>query len=225
MADIERLVLNLHSMGEILVAEPSSDPSDPTRGLFALSSGAHSAFYISGRDLTGFSRTAPVSIERQRETRDLAIDTLAELADGHSYNHLYGIPQAATPIAAMVAHQRGDSLLWGRVGVKDHGLQAPIQGSFEIGDTVAEIDNVITAGGSALTDAEKLEALGLQVPLLFVLIERRGGGSRQLHERGDRPPIEVHSAIGEQAMVEILKASGRISSAQLELVEKYRLQD
>ncbi len=224
MADIERLVLNLYTMGEILVAQPSTNPMDPTEGLFVLSSGEPSAFYFSGRDITGFSKGSPLSMAEQLATREIAIEAFDELLQGQRYDHLYPIPQAATALGSMVAYRRQDSLLWGRVGTKNHGVQAPVQGNYSVGDRVATLDNVITKSGSAAAAAETLEGLGLIVPSLFVLVERDAGGSQALQNRGPKPPITVHSAIGERAMLDILIANGRVSPKQQDLIDRYRLQ-
>ena len=220
-ADLERLVLNLHTLGEIRVARSYPAAPDPVTGPWKLKSGRISPFYISGRDLTGFSNELPLPISEQLATRELAVTALAELLDGHEaeYNHLYGLPQAGTPIASLVAGQRRESFLWGRVGTKDHGVQSPTQGHYAKNDKVAGIDNVVTAAESALAEADKLEKLGLVMSSLFVLVDREEEGRDVLG--GHYPPIELYGAIGASAAVAILGKSKRITPRQQEFIDGY----
>lgn len=219
MADIEQLVVNMHTMGDIIFATvpsdtPSPTPDYPEEHFWVLRGGRASPFYVNTRDMTGFSKESPLSVEQQRITRDLAVTAFSELLEGvGAYDHLFGLPQAMTPMAGMVAQLRGDSLLWGRAGAKKHGIGSAVQGHFAVGDTVAALDNTITEGGSMLEAAAVLHGVGLRVPHLAVLIDREDGGRQKIHT-GSEPNIELSGVVGMHAVTDILAANNRITSAQ-----------
>ncbi len=65
-------------------------------------------------------------------------------------------------------------------GEKDHR----IEGRYEEGQTVLVIDDLITTGGSILETAGILEAHGLKVRDVIVLVDREQGATERLRRRG-----------------------------------------
>lgn len=65
-------------------------------------------------------------------------------------------------------------------GEKDHR----IEGRYEEGQTVLVVDDLITTGGSILETAGVLEAHGLKVRDVIVLVDREQGAGERLRRRG-----------------------------------------
>ena len=72
------------------------------------------------------------------------------------------------------------------------------------------LDDLITTGGSKLAAIEALEAAGLEVRDVVVLIDREQGGGVDLSEAGYR----LHAVLRLSEMLELLVQAGRISAEQ-----------
>lgn len=188
---------------------------------WTLKSGRQSPVYYNQRPLTSFgSSTKPRERDSLRKSRELIIQCMSLATDslGSSYDHLYGIPQSGTAIGGMVAHSRGDSYLWGRVGAKDYGAHASTEGNFDENDTVVVLDDVITSAESKEEAAKDLEAAGLAVGGFVVTLDRNEGGAETIRKSG----YQIVSCIGLLEAVRMLKENDRISSQEEEWVQQYR---
>jgi uridine monophosphate synthetase len=125
----------------------------------------------------------------------------AELAAGIEYDRIAAIPLAALPIATALALQVGRPMVYPRLDAKEHGTGARVEGAFSAGERVLLVDDVITSATSKLEAVAVLEAAGLVVNDLVVLVDREAGGSAQLASRG----IRVHAYA---TLTELLAASG-----------------
>src|SRR6266545_2084951 len=95
MTDLERLAINMHAMDDIVFADITKDaqtanPDYPEEYFWKLHGGRRSPFYVNARDMTGFSKQAPLSVAEQGTTRDLAVCALYQLLDKFgSYDHIW----------------------------------------------------------------------------------------------------------------------------------------
>ena len=182
-----QLVLALHDLGCIQFGD------------FILASGQHSSIYIDLRLLV----SDPAVLR-------MVAQAYAELLRHLQFDRLAAIPYAALPIGTAVALETGHPLIYPRKEVKGHGTRRAIEGKFEPGERVVVLDDVITTGGSKLRAIEPLEAAGLKVQDVVVLLDREQGGKEELAERGYR----LHSVLTMSELLAALQREGRITQAQ-----------
>jgi uridine monophosphate synthetase len=202
----EELVLALHDREIIKFGE------------FTLKSGRKSPIYYNQRPL--LSRLE--SKDQSSHSRDINlavmgyVDRIFQFGD-EDYEHLYGIPQAATALGALVASRTADSYLWGRVGKKDYGKHEVIEGFYEEGDKVLQIDDVITNADSKLESAASLKEAGLDTVGFVVMFDREEGGRQVVEEAG----YSFSSVTTISRTVSILKEHMRVGWLELELLDAY----
>jgi uridine monophosphate synthetase len=108
-------------------------------------------------------------------------------------------------------------MIYPRKEVKDYGTARQIEGEFRAGDRAVVLDDLITTGGSKLKAIEPLEAAGLEVKDVVVLIDREQGGGDELAEAGYR----LHAVLGLGEMLDTLAEAGRISVEQRDKVTAF----
>src|SRR5262249_37672449 len=79
-----------------------------------------------------------------------------------------------------------------------------LEGAFQPGERVVVIDDIITDGASKLEAIEPLEAAGLVVEDLVVLIDREQGGRERLAAKGYR----LHAVLSSSACFDRPGAAG-----------------
>ncbi len=139
-------------------------------GDFILRSGRHSKFYL---DKYLFS-TQPDLL------RDIAAGLTEKLAAYEPFDLLAGPELGAVAIVAAVSLQCGKPFVIVRKGEKGYGTSKALEGRAEAGQRVVMIEDVVTSGGAALMAAEKLRAVGLDVPVLLCVVDREEGGREQI---------------------------------------------
>jgi uridine monophosphate synthetase len=144
-------------------------------GTFRLKSGAVSPHYLDLRRVI----SSP-------ELLDAVASAYARMLAPLSFDRIAAIPVAAVPIAAVVALKLGAPLLYPRLVDKGHGSGNRIEGDFRPGERVVLLDDVISSAQSKLEAIEVLEAEGLEVADLVVLVDRESGGREEVERRGVR---------------------------------------
>jgi len=181
------LVLALHAAGCVQFGE------------FRLHSGELSPIYIDLRLLV----SVPALLQSVARA-------MAALLRDLQYDRLAAIPYAALPIGTAVALEMNQPLIYPRREVKAYGTQRAIEGQFLPGERVVVLDDVVTTGRSKLGAIAPLQAAGLRVEDIVVLVDREQGGAQQLAAQGYR----VHSVLRLGQIVDVLARSGRISAQQ-----------
>jgi uridine monophosphate synthetase len=194
----DRLALALADIGAVKFGE------------FTLASGKTSPIYI---DLRLLASHPPVLRMVARAYAALLRRNLGIRAAG-SRLRLAAIPYAALPIGTAVALETGLPLVYPRKEVKAHGTARPIEGEFESGDRAIVLDDLITTGGSKLAAIAPLEAAGLKVRDVVVLIDREQGGGEELQAAG----YQLHAVLRLRHLLALLAKAGRIDDAQREEV-------
>jgi uridine monophosphate synthetase len=143
-------------------------------GEFTLKSGKQSPIYIDLRRLVG----DPAALAR-------AATAYAGLLRPLRFDRLAALPYAALPIGTAVSLQGGWPLVYPRKEAKEYGTKAAIEGIYQTDETVAVIDDLVTTGESKFEALEKLQAAGLRVTDIVVLINR-GADDTAFSERGLR---------------------------------------
>lgn len=187
-----------------------------------LESGRLSPFYYNQRKITSLSTKVGMPITKQRELRNLAVEAYSVAIDDldQPYKHLYGIPQSLTALGGMVAYLRGDSVLWGRVGSKEYGEHAQIEGDFERGDVVLDLDDTIVSARSKDRAAESLGEAGLDCAGFVIMFDREEGGAETVRQNG----YPLLAVLGLSKTMQILRTNYRIGSRESEWIAQYHEQ-
>jgi orotate phosphoribosyltransferase len=150
------------------------------RGTFTLASGRTSHYYVDGRKVTLSAAGAAV----------IGAGVLSRLADRPEVQAVGGLTMGADPIVGAtlaLAGLAGREDLRGflvRKEAKAHGTGSRVEGPLEPGSTVAIVDDVATTGGSSLQAVDAVEAMGCQVAVVIVVLDRLEGAAEAFAARG-----------------------------------------
>ena len=148
-------------------------------GLFTLTGGKLSSYYLDMRILPSFPDAFRASIELfVKEAKK--VDSIDKIA---------GIPTGGLPWASVLAYNLSKPLVYTRKEVKMHGRERRIEGVLASGDKVLLVDDVITTGKSTVAALESLRAEGGVVEEALVFIDREEGGREHLEREG----VRLHS--------------------------------
>jgi orotate phosphoribosyltransferase len=150
------------------------------RGVFTLSSGKQSTYYIDGRRTT-------MSGEGLRVVGVLGWEAIER--QGWNPSTVGGMTLGADPVAYAIAQASQESArpvdaFTVRKQPKAHATGRRIEGCFKAGDTVVVVEDVITTGGSALQAAAAVQAGGGKVAGILALIDREEGGQAAIAKAG-----------------------------------------
>jgi uridine monophosphate synthetase len=184
-AQVEELSLALHETGCVQF------------GQFKLKSGLLSPIYLDLRLL----------VSNPRLLRRVG-DVLAERAQTLKFDLLAAIPYAALPIGVAVSLAMDVPLIYPRKEVKDYGAERSVEGAFKRDQTVLLIDDLITKGHSKLEAIAPLQAAGLQVKDILVLVDREQGGVEELDAHG----YAVHAVLTLTQILDVLVNAGKLAA-------------
>jgi uridine monophosphate synthetase len=162
-------------------------------GSFRLKSGKISPHYLDLRRII----SSPGLLAGVAEAYELLLRPL-------TFDRIAAIPVAAVPLAAAASLRLGKPFIYPRITAKDHGTGNSIEGFFAPGERVVLLDDVISSAQSKLEAIAILEAAGLEVTDLVVLVDRESGGREEIERRG----IRFHAFAGISELLELARSRG-----------------
>ncbi len=165
---------------------------------FTLASGRKSPFYVNCRPVSfhaeGLNLIGEILFEK---VRDLGADVIG------------GMTMGADPIAhavSLVSFQKGAPIhsFSVRKKVKEHGVARSqgVEGAVAPGQRAVVIDDVITTGGSTIQAIDAVEAYGLQVVQILVLVDREEGGRQNIEQRVPGVGVDAVFTLSELRKIE-----------------------
>jgi uridine monophosphate synthetase len=175
-------------------------------GTFTLKSGLTSPIYLDLRRLIADPRLLDdVAAAYARLLATIPHDVVAPL------------PYAAMPIGTAVSLRTGTPMVYPRREAKDYGTKASVEGVFEAGQVAAVLDDLATTGGSKVEGIEKLQAVGLKVTDVVVLIDRESGAREAMEAIG----VRMHAVYTLTQLLDAWGAAGAITRSQADEVRAF----
>ncbi|MFC1573815.1 orotate phosphoribosyltransferase [Candidatus Latescibacterota bacterium] len=141
-------------------------------GDFILSSGRRSNYYLD-----------KYRIETNPEILTVVADGLVEKISPEA-DLLAGPELGAIPLVTAVGLKTGINFLLVRKKAKDYGTKNVVEGLYEKGQKVVLIEDVLTTGGQAVTAADSLGEIGLEVLKIVCVIDREEGAREAVEQAG-----------------------------------------
>ena len=137
------------------------------------------------------------------------------------FDIICGVPYTALPIATAISLAHNKPMVMRRKEVKDYGLKKAIEGTFEAGQNVLVIEDLVTSGMSVFETIEPLEHEGLKVTDIVVLIDREQGGKTHIQGKG----YNLHSVLTISEILETLQQAGKIETAMTNQVRTFIMEN
>lgn len=174
-------------------------------GEFQLKSGQTSSIYINLRKIISYP-----------DILRAVSKAMWEATQGCQFDLVCGVPYTALPIATCLSLEHNIPMVMRRKEKKDYGTKQTVEGVFTAGQRCLIIEDVITTGGSIIETANELEASGLEVKDLVVLIDREQGGKENLSKKYNTFTILTLSEI-----LNSLLKSDLLNSTERNIIETF----
>ena len=149
---------------------------------FTLASGRVSEYYVNCKQLLSHPRY-----------RRIIAELIADHVAGWDIHAIGGMEIGAIPIATSVSDylfiQKGRELrtFVVRKKAKDHGMKHTVEGSFQAGDRVLVVDDVLTTGQATIDAIQQARTAGLDVRYALVIVDRGEDHGRERVESAGVP--------------------------------------
>jgi uridine monophosphate synthetase len=134
------------------------------------------------------------------------------------YDLVAGIPHAGVPFATTMSIRTRKPMITPRPEKKTHGAGNMIDGKFERGQRVLLIDDLITTANTKFEAIEVLEASGLIISALVVVVDREQGGREELESQN----YHLHSIFAVTELMDEYREMGLLSEELYQEIQAYR---
>jgi len=178
-------------------------------GLFQLSSGKTSPYYIDLRVIPSFP-------DAFQEICDFYDKYLNNEIGVKNFDRIAAVPVAGIIFASQIAYNLKKPFLYMRKGVRLHGRERRVEGVLASGDRVLLIDDLITTGLTLKKAADAVRAEGGVITDAVVFLDREEGGKQMLEKNG----IKLHALLKITEIANSLYDSGAIDRENLKTILK-----
>lgn len=199
---LEELIVGLYDRGM------ATDPNDRIFDIGVskiLKSKIWSPYLINMRPALSIDYQAAMTPEKQKRIKSMMLGAMCVRLDAvqsiRPFKHIYGEPEAGTPLASSLSAVGGYSLLWKRVVPKPgYGTHQQLEGVHHPGEKVTQIDDVVTLGDTKREANSFLHECDLETEDVVVFVDREQGGkdavkAMDLHLQAALTATEVFGAL------------------------------
>ena len=175
-------------------------------GIFKLTSGKMSPYYIDLRIIPSFPKTFGKIIDLYKQL----INKFAV----NDYQKIGGVPTSGLIFSAILAYQLEKPFIYVRPERKKHGQIKRIEGILYPGDKIILVDDLITTGKSLISSIDALRSEGGEVSNVLVLVNREERGVEELKKLN----VTVHSFVTITEIMDLLRYMEAITEEQFDEV-------
>jgi orotate phosphoribosyltransferase len=178
-------------------------------GVFQLSSGKQSPYYIDLRVIPSFP-------DAFREICDTYAQQITDEIGRKNFDRIAGVPIAGIPFASQIAYNLQKPFLYVRKDIKLHGRERRVEGILVSGDKVLLVDDLLTTGLTLKNAVEAVRAEGGVVTDAVVFLDREEGGRELLQQSG----VKLHPLLRISEVANTLYDIGAIDKESLKTILK-----
>ncbi len=140
-------------------------------GDFVLSSGKRSPYYIDIKKATTDPGILAVIAEEMAGTLS---------SNNVKFDRIAGVVLGSVPLAVALSLETGIPYVMVRKEKRDHGTAKLVEGTFNKGERILVVEDVITSAGSVADAITTLRNDGAAVETVLVVVDRQEGGRERL---------------------------------------------
>ncbi|HEX7032184.1 MAG TPA: orotate phosphoribosyltransferase [Nitrososphaera sp.] len=174
-------------------------------GVFTLSSGKQSSYYIDLRVLPSFPSHFKLAIDAIKDT---VVKQVGE------FDAIASVPTSGLIFGSALAYEMSKPFIYARKESKGYGTGKAVEGYLKPGSKVVIVDDVATTGTSVSNAVETIRANGGIVENAIALLNRHEGAQERLGKMG----VKLHTVAGIDQIVNELHKAGLVDENTLESV-------
>ncbi|MCC8089678.1 MAG: orotate phosphoribosyltransferase [Rikenellaceae bacterium] len=130
-----------------------------------------------------------------------------------------GVATGAIAHGALVAEEMDMPFIYVRSSPKSHGLTNQVEGSYNRGDKVVVIEDLVSTGGSSLNAVEALRDAGCEVMGMVAIFTY---GFPDAQENFEKAGVKLDTLSNYGTMIELAIEQGYVKPEELETLQEWR---